>query len=138
MSLFKWFKNDREQRLIEREKELERKIRNLEADRDTYRDRLAEAKGDLRDVQQKRDAEERDIQHLLKLEREREEVSREKFEAKCERERDQAIAEVKDEYRDRLENELRQQLERVEKMNTEVLNRLPNISASLEGKIGSR
>lgn len=110
----------------------EREIERLRRERAAALDEMADVRGELRSLEQKRDAEERDIQHLLKLEREREEVSREKFEAKCEREKDDEIGEIKDQYRDKMEENLQGQIERMERMYGEILQRLPNVTAHFE------
>lgn len=110
----------------------EREIERLRRERANALDEMADVRGELRSLEQKRDAEERDVQHLLKLEREREEVSREKFEAQCEREKHSEIAKVRDEYRDKMEENLQGQIERMERMYGEILQRLPNVTAHLE------
>lgn len=130
--MLNWLRNKARDTHDEIIDEQEREIARLRRERENALDEMADVRGELRTLEQKRDAEERDIQHLLKLEREREEVKREKFEAKCEREKDAAIAEVKDEYREKLEQELRSRHEDMRGMYTEILQRLPNVTAHLE------
>lgn len=130
--MFDWLRGKENDTRAEIIAEQEREIERLRRERDSTRDEVSDMRGQLRDLEQKRDAKERDIEHLLKLEREREEVSREKFEARCEREKDSAIGEVKDQYRDRMEENLQGQIERMERMYGEILQRLPNVTAHLE------
>jgi predicted nucleic acid-binding Zn-ribbon protein len=123
-----WFKSDRVAQLDERCDELVR-------ERDALRDQVSEARGELADFKRQKQSEEDELKHGLKMERERDALERLKFEAKLTKEKDAEVAQVKDQYRDKMENELRQQIERAGNMYSEILARLPNISAKLTGKV---
>lgn len=130
----------------ERSGYLQERIDALEKERDSLRDAIASTKGELADVQQTKSAaiaeleakkkrEDEEMKHLLKMDKERVAIEQEKFQAKCEREKDAAIATVKDQYRDKMESELRDQIKRGTELYKEILARLPDVSVKLRGDV---
>lgn len=118
-----------------REVELNSRCNELEKERDGLRDQVSEARGQLADFKQQKKAEEEEIKHTLKMERERADIEKIKYQTECDRKMQEEIAKVKDQYRDKMENELRAQIERAGGMYSEILKRLPNISAKLTGSV---
>jgi hypothetical protein len=112
-----------------------KRAETLEGENETLRQQIAEAKGQLADLKATKQAEENEIKHGLKMERERMDLEKQKHEAKCEREKESAIALVKDQYRDKMENELREQIKRGESLYKEILGRLPDVNVKLRGTV---
>jgi len=88
-------------------------------------------------LKSKKKIEEEDIKHMLKLQEERMSLEKEKFKVQMEREKDAAIAKVKDEYRDKLEQFLVQKNKESDQRFTEILARLPDVNMSItQGRKG--
>jgi len=126
----KWLEDEHDRTIARQEKAID----TLVEERDSLREHISKLRGHVADLEQKKAAEEREMKHLLKMDRERVVLEQERFEAKCERERDEAIGAVKDEYRDKTELMLREEKQELKAMYSEVLARLPNISARLSVK----
>lgn len=67
-----------------------------------------------------------DIKHMVKIDRERKDIWFEKEKLKLSKDKADAIAAVKDEYRDKTEAQLEKQLGNMKDMYGEILERLPN------------
>ena len=111
------------------------KIKELEREIERLRDDKQAAKDDLADLKHRKKIEEEDIKHMVRMKEERLEVENQKKQAELEREKDQAIAQVKDEYRDKMEERLQKEVAGIKEMYSEVLARLPNVTARLKGDI---
>jgi len=83
----------------------------------------------------RKEREEMELKHIIKMKEEKMEMESKKFEMKCEKEKDSEIATVKDEYRDKLEEQLKKETDNIKVMYSQILERLPNISAKLSGKL---
>ena len=83
-------------------------------------------KEEVSDLKLKKKMEEEDIKHMVKIDRERKDISLEKEKLKLEGEKSDAIANVKDTYRDKTEAQLEKQLSNMKGMYGEILERLPN------------
>ena len=115
---------------------IEQSIENLLQEKVTLQNSVVELKGQLKEVQQDKKLEQEDIKHMIKMREEAFEVEKQKFELGCERAKDSAIAAVKDEHRDKLEELLHGQIKDGKDLRKEILDRLPNISAKLTGAVG--
>lgn len=126
--------------------DLEREIESLEAKEVRARKDKRKAEDELEELKTKKKMEEEVIQHNIKIQQERDKVAQEKFEAKCERERDEAIAKekqscsdkiasIKDKYQDDLRKVLEGQIKDIKATNSAILERLPDVSVML-GKNG--
>ena len=82
----------------------------------------------------KKKIEDEDIKHMVKLKEERQEVECQKKELTMEKEKSDAIAEIKDQYRDKTEGQLEKRGTEIKEMYGEILARLPNINVGLGGK----
>lgn len=107
---------------------LKNDIRSLEDERDTIVDENRKVKDELAELKQTKKMEDENIRHLVKIKEERLEIQHE-------RKTQEAIAKVKDEYRDKQESLLNKQLEQGEKRYAEILARLPDVSVALKGKV---
>lgn len=117
-------------------KALETRIQELQKDVDKYFKERLDIKTELEDLKLKRKTEEEDIKHMVRMKEERVAVELEKKTIQLERERDTAIAKVKDEYRDKMEKQLTQETENIKTMYGQILERLPNVNVKLTGTAG--
>jgi len=125
---------------------LQIEVRQARQERDQLEERLheelrglkrekAKLTDDLDQLKLKHKIEEEDIKHMVKLKMERNDLD---FERKCmeaERAKDDAIAAVKDEYRDKTETQLVDQKNDIMELNSQILERLPNVRAKLTGQV---
>ena len=109
-------------------KELESEVEKLRAD-------VRKAKEDLADTKHKKKMEDEDIKHMVKMSQEKNGIELEKKLAKCESEKQDAIAEVKDKYRDKMEERLQNEVLNIKEMYGQILERLPNVNARLKGDL---
>ncbi len=93
-----------------------------------------ERKTELEDLKLKQKISDDEIKHHIKLKEERQELEYEKKVQVIEREKMDAILKVKDEYRDKTEAQMQEQLTGMKGMYSEILERLPNVNASLDVK----
>jgi len=106
--------------------ELKTKIEELEQERD----KLKECLSDLR--LEKKTTEE-DIKHMVRITDERREIQMERERVAMQKELQEGIAEVKDKYRDKMEDNLKEQLDQMGVMYKDILARLPNVNVRLKG-----
>ena len=126
------FKNTK---LIKERDELLEEISELKGntvERDKLREQVRELKDDIASLKSKKKIEEEDIKHMVRLKEERMAVENQKKELEMERKKDTAIAEVKDQYRDKLEGRLEKEVTNMKEMYGQILERLPNISAKVK------
>ncbi len=93
-----------------------------------------ERKTELEDLKLKQKISDDEIKHHIKLKEERQELEYEKKVQVIEREKMDAILEIKVEYHGKMETQLEKQLTEGNKRYTEILERLPNVNASLNVK----
>ncbi len=67
-----------------------------------------------------------ELKTLLKVDEERQKLENERFQMKCTKEKDEAIAEVKDTYREKLEGYLKENLDKGDARFEQILQRLPD------------
>lgn len=121
--------------LFARKASLIRQVEDLEKERDKLRDERDNAQGELSKFQATKKMEEEEIKHHLKMEQERAGLERLQHEAKVAKEKDAEVAAVKDKYRDKMENELRDQIKRGEELYKAILARLPDVNVKLRGSV---
>ncbi len=115
--------------------ELNEQIKSLERERDSLVDRNQGLKNEMEDLKHKKQRESDEIKHIVKMREESLDIAHKKKELEREKAKERAIAEVKDQYRDKVEAGLEKQLERMQKMYGQVLERLPNVNARLKGEV---
>ena len=76
-----------------------------------------------------------ETKHLVKLRDEKREIEFKKKQMDLEAEKAEAIAEVKDTYRDKMEAQLKNETENIKTMYGQILERLPNVRVGLKGEI---
>jgi len=119
-----------------------RKVSIIESELEESKDELKRikkecvaAKEELATFKHKKKLEEEDIRHMRKMEKEALEQKSLKKEIELERVKDQAIAKVKDDYRDKMEARLHKEVDNMKDMYKEILGRLPNIHVKMTGDV---
>jgi len=112
----------------EKESELEAKVESLKKDR-------TRLKEEVEDLRLKKKIEDEDIKHMVKIKEERLALKFTKKEMETEREKQEAIATVKDQYRDKVEDSLKGQKDDIKAMYGQILERLPDINVKLKGSV---
>lgn len=124
---------------------LDKRVENLEARvltlteiRNELTDENAELTTENKKLKQKRQIEEEMIAHKLKMREESVEMDANKrigdAERKAAKDKDTGIAKVKDEYRDKLENQLEKRGDEMKEMYSEILTRLPDVNLAIKQK----
>ncbi len=97
-----------------------------------------ELKTDNKRLSKKRQIEQEEVAHKLKMREEQVDMDAEKRIAEAERkaakDRDDGIAKVKDKYRDKLENQLEKRGDEMKEMYKEILTRLPDVNLAIKQK----
>ena len=125
---YKSDKSDKLNKLEGEKKALEIVIESLRSD-------VREAKDDLADTKHERKMSDEDIKHMVKIAKEKDALTLQKKVMDCDSEKEKAIAKVKDEYRDKMEERLQKEVEGIKEMYGQILERLPNVNARLKGDI---
>ena len=124
----KMFKNTK---LLKERDDLVKEIKELKRElpeRDSLRKQVRDLKDDLAGLKAQKKIEEEDIKHMVRLKEERMAVANEKKLLEMERAKDSAIATVKDDYRDKLEGRLENEVKNMKDMYGQILARLPNVN----------
>ena len=114
----------------ERAVELEGKIKSLKRDR-------TRLKEEVEDLKLEKKISDEDIKHMVKMKEEKLSLDFKKKEMDIEQEKQVAIAEVKDQYRDKVEKTLETQKNDIKEMYQQILGRLPDINVKLKGDVYS-
>jgi DNA polymerase III delta prime subunit len=130
--MFDKFKSKK--RLEAEVKELKANIEALEETESKARKDARKAADDLEALQDKKRREDEEIKHKIKMREEKADISIEKEKAKLSREKDEGIMKVKDEYRDKVETHLEKRGDEMKGIMTEILGRLPDITARVNIK----
>ena len=113
---------------------------DLKAENERLKKEKRELKDEIADLKHEKKITEEDIKHMVRIREERIEVENEKKNLQRDREKEEAIAKVKDEYRDKMEKRLQTEVDNIREMYTEILARLPMVTVRqmdiTEEKIG--
>lgn len=113
---------------LEIEPEKKTEIETLQEDYDTSRETVLKLKEEIALLKQEKKITEEDIKHMVRLKEERLKVEVERAALERDRTMEKAIADVKDKYRDKLEQRLQTEVDNIRKMYSEILERLPKVS----------
>ena len=97
--------------------------------------RVAKLERDIKGLESTRKIADEDIQHMIKLNEGQQALEKREFEVEKEAEKAEAIAEAKDEYRDKLEVIQKEQIKAGEKLVEQVLARLPDASMKIKASV---
>ena len=103
-------------------------IEELEKERDASEDEARKLRATVADLKHEQKIAEEDIKHMVRIREEKLELQFEKKNVEREREQQEAIAFVKDEYRDKMEVRLQTEVNNIKEMYSEILMRLPTVS----------
>jgi predicted metal-dependent hydrolase len=92
-------------------------------------------KDQLAELEQKRKMEDDELRHLVKMKESELNMKHETLQLERDRAKDAEVAKVKDQYRDKLEAFLQQQVKDIKEMYGEILGRLPNVNVRLKGEV---
>ena len=90
--------------------------------------KIRDLKDTVADLSHEKKLTEEDIKHMVRIDKERMEVENEKKQLERDRAQEKAIAEVKDQYRDKMERRLQTEVDNIKEMYTQILQRLPKVS----------
>ena len=119
----------------QRSESVKTQIRSLEGERDTLNDGLFKARNELAELKQTRKMEDEDIRHLIKIKESQLDIKHQEKQVELERQQQEVIAAVKDQYRDKQESTLKKQIEQGDKRFAEILARLPDVNVRLKGEV---
>ena len=115
--------------------ELKQDKTRLEGEIKELRKEARQAKEDLTELKHKKKIEDEDIKHMVKISKEKQELEFKKKVMEVGAEKETAIGEVKDKYRDKLEERLQTEVDNMKEMYGQILERLPNVTARLRGEV---
>lgn len=98
-------------------------------------DQISSLEIELDRVKARKKTEEQELKHMIKMKEERNQIEFDRKVMDSQRVMDDKIADIKDGYRDKIEERLIKEGENIKDMQTEILKRLPNISARLTGAL---
>jgi len=110
-----------------------RKINEYETELKDLKDACDKSKRELAEYKHKKKMEEEDIKHMRRIELEKVKQESITNSIKMEGEKVRAIGEVKDKYRDKMEERLHKELDNMKEMYSEILTRLPNVNLKMKG-----
>lgn len=119
------FMEKKAEKLAEDNERLEKEVEELRREKIDLHEKVETLK-----VEKK--TSEEDIKHMMKKKEEMLDIEFKKIELAVEKEKDKAIAEVKDQYRDKLETYLEKQINDGNKRYEQILERLPNVSMRIK------
>lgn len=120
------FKSKTEKEASNKIKKLEDKIESLTKEKLELYDKVETLKVDKK-------TSEEDIKHMIKKKEEMLDIKFQKKELETEKKKAEDIANVKDEYRDKLEKRLEIEVSNMKDMYGEILKRLPNVNYKING-----
>ena len=109
-------------------RELKAMIEGLETERATL-------KREVNDLQSEKKVKEEEIKHLVKIKDEKREIEYMKKEMALKAEHAEALAKEKSNYQDKYLALLDEAKKDMQKVHSEILERLPNVNAKLSGKL---
>ncbi len=114
---------------------LARKLVDLKEERENLFNKVMNLEEQAAKKELERRMAEDEIKHMIRLKEERLEVEFEKKSLAADRAHQDEIAKLEREYAQKVEADLKRQLERMGEMYAQILERLPNISAKLGGTL---
>lgn len=112
-----------------------KKVKELELEIEQLQESVRKAKDELAETKHKKKMEDEDIKHMVKMSKEANVIEFQKKTMELEKDKQDAIATVKDEYRDKMEERLQTEVTNIKEMYGQILERLPNVNARLKGDI---
>ena len=101
----------------------------------TLKEQVEKLKKEILDLEDVKRREDENIKHSTKIIMEKNEIEFEKEKAVLLRQKDEEVAKIKDEYRDKMEKTLEKNIEDGNKRYSEILERLPTVRVGLKGEV---
>lgn len=114
-----------------RERELEVEVSDL------YKER-GRLKKEVEDLKIARKIADEDIKHMVRIKEEKMAVEQERKELERDRKKASEVETIRNEYRDKIERGLEEQIKNMRGMYDAILARLPDVNVALSGKVGKR
>lgn len=109
-------------------------IDTLRKDRDDSEDEARKLRATVADLKHEKKIAEEDIKHMVRIREEKLELDFQKKNLERDSKQQDAIAEVKDTYRDKMEKRLQTEVTNIKEMYGEILKRLPTVSVKQMNK----
>jgi len=117
-----------------------KEIRQLQSKYTESRKVIRDLKDNIAGLKNDKKIAEEDIKHMVRIREEKLEVENERKNLERDRQQQEAIATVKDEYRDKLEKRLQTEVNNIKEMYGQILQRLPTVTVrqrdSVSEKVG--
>ena len=121
-------------RILANNERLETKLGKLETEVDEMYEERRTLKDEVEDLKIKKKISEEDIKHMVKMREEKSDLEYLKKEVQLEKEHQLKLHEASNEYRDKTEKHLEKQAGEMKEVYTQIMKRLPNISARVDVK----
>jgi len=118
-----------------KDKVSENELARLNREIEELRAKELELKSRVEHLKLEKKTSEEDIKHMVRMKEERQELEYQKRVVELEGKTAKEIEAVKNEYRDKLENELNRQINEAKEMYADLLKRLPDINVKLNGSV---
>ena len=112
-----------------------KRFRELENDAIDYLKQIRSLREEVADLKLQRKIEDEDIKHMVKIKEGQLDIEFEKRKLQRDRECDAYVTDVKNEYRNKLEGFLKDQVKDVKEMYGQILKRLPDVNVRLKGDV---
>lgn len=119
-----------------RAKKLISKIETLEENKEKLEDEKVELKSEVAGLKSQKKIEEEQIKHLVRIKDEKRDLEFQKREVTKDAARAEEVAKVKNEYQDKLTDQLNKQIDDNNDRYAQILKRLPDVNVRLKGDIG--
>ena len=110
-------------------------LEKLARQRDSLKEQVEELTLQVTTLKHEHKLADEDVKHMVRIREEQLDVEYEKKVVELERQQQEAIATVKDEYRDKLEARLQTEVDNIKEMYAQILERLPNVTAKIRGEL---
>ena len=119
-------------RLEERNIKLQDEIKSLESERFHLKQKVEDIKIELKNLELKKKIDDEDIKHLVKMEKEKMEITKERFLIEKEREFQAKLDEQRNIYQNKLVSELQNQITNIKEMYAGIVKLLPDVNVRLK------
>jgi len=129
------FKNKRLQYAEKKADKLSESNDRLEKEIESLRDEKIKLHEKVEILKVEKKTSEEDIKHMMRKKEEMLELKFQKKELENEKKKNDEVAKVKDQYRDKLEVRLETEVTNIKEMYGQILERLPNVNVKMKGEV---
>lgn len=135
MSIFSWITGKKVEAKEKELTKLQGEFETVLGERNSATSELRKVKDELEDLKLKKKIEEEDIKHLTKIKLEQNEIEFTKKVMQVEKTKDSEVMTLKQEYADKLQVRLENEVKNIKEMYSEILKRIPDVNVRLQGKV---